>query len=213
MVGRMETLGFSLRAEATLRTLTLDVVKSSEIEGEILDRDQVRSSIAKRLGMDIGGLAHAERNVDGVVEMMLDATQNYAAPLTAERLFAWHSSLFPMGRSGMHKIAVGGWRPARAGAMQVVSGPIGKERVHFEAPPAKRLKGEMQNFLKWFAENDGTDPVLKSGVAHFWFVTIHPFEDGNGRIGRAIMDMALARAEGMKDRFYSVSAQIESERK
>jgi len=213
LIGRMETLGFSLRAEATLQTLTLDVVKSSEIEGEMLDRDQVRSSIARRLGMDIGALAPADRNVEGVVEMMLDATQHYSAPLSAERLFGWHASLFPMGYSGMRKIAVGQWRDDAKGPMQVLSGALGRERVHFEAPAAKRLKKEMTAFLKWFNGTDGTDAVLRAGLAHLWFVTVHPFEDGNGRIARAIADMTLARSEQSAQRFYSMSAQIRVERK
>jgi len=213
LIGRMETLGFPLRAEANLRTLTLDVIKSSEIEGEILDHDQVRSSIARRLGMDIGGLAPADRNVEGVVEMMLDATQKYSAPLTAERLAGWQASLFPTGYSGIRKIAVGRWRDDAKGPMQVVSGALGREREHFEAPTAKRLKKEMTLFLKWFNGTDDTDPVLRAGLAHLWFVTIHPFEDGNGRIARAIADMALARSEQNPQRFYSMSAQIRIERK
>jgi Fic family protein len=213
LIGRMETLGFSLRAEATLETLTLEVIKSSEIEGEILDRDQVRSSIARRLGMDIGGLAPADRNIEGVVEMMLDATQNYSAPLTAERLFGWHASLFPTGYTGIRKIVVGQWRDDAKGPMQVVSGPIGHERVHFQAPAATRLKKEMTAFLKWFKGTDETDLVLRAGLAHLWFVTIHPFDDGNGRIARAIADMALARSEESPQRFYSMSAQIRLERK
>jgi Fic family protein len=213
LLGRMEGLGFRLRAEATLTTLTSDVIKSSAIEGERLDAEEVRSSIARRLGMDFGATKAAGRNVEGAVEMMLDATQKYAEPINAERLFAWHAALFPTGRSGMQKITVGAWRPPEAGPMQVVSGPIGKERVHFEAPAADRLESEMARFLDWFSRDGSNDPVLKAGVAHFWFVTIHPFEDGNGRIGRAIMDMALARAEGTSERFYSMSAQIEAERK
>jgi Fic family protein len=213
LLGRMEGLGFRLRAEANLTTLTADVIKSNAIEGEHLDVEQVRSSIARRLGLDVGGTAPSNRDVDGVVEMMLDATQKYAEPLTAERLFGWHASLFPSGRSGMRRITVGAWRPPEAGPMQVVSGPIGRERVHFEAPSAERLEHEMAVFLEWFGKGGGVDPVLKAGTAHFWFVTIHPFEDGNGRIGRAIADMALARAEGTPDRFYSMSAQIEAERK
>ena len=212
LIGRMETLGFSLRGEATLRTLTEDVLKSSEIEGEILDREQVRSSIARRLGMDIGALAPADRNVEGVVEMMLDATQRYSEPLTPERLFGWQAALFPTGYSGMRKIAVGRWRDDAKGPMQVVSGALGRERVHFEAPAAKRLKKEMTAFLKWFNGRDGTDPVLRAGLAHLWFVTVHPFEDGNGRIARAIADMALARSEQSAQRFYSVSAQVRIER-
>ncbi len=213
LIGRMETLGFSLQKKATLQTLTQDVVKSSEIEGEILDRDQVRSSIARRLGMETGALAPADRNVEGVVEMMLDATQNYRAPLTASRLFSWHASLFPTGYSGMSKIKVAKWRNDSGGPMQVVSGASGRERIHFEAPAAKRLKKEMMQFLRWFNGTDDTDPVLRAGLAHLWFVTIHPFEDGNGRIARAIADMALARSEQSSQRFYSMSAQIRIERK
>ena len=211
-IGRMEGLGFALRGEAMLQTLTEDVIKSSEIEGEVLDRDQVRSSIARRLGMDIGALTPADRHVEGVVEMMLDATQKFGDPLTDERLFAWHAALFPTGRSGMRKIIVGAWRDDATGPMQVVSGPVGHERVHYEAPPAPLLPAEMDAFLKWFNGNDGIDPVLKAGLAHLWFVTIHPFDDGNGRIARAIADMQLARSEGSPQRFYSMSAQIRQER-
>lgn len=213
LLGRMEGLGFRLRAEATLTSLTSEVIKSSAIEGERLDAVEVRSSVARWLGMDVEATKTAGRDVEGAVEIMLDATQNFATPLTEERLFDWHAGLFPTGRSGMSKITVGAWRPLAAGAMQVVSGPIGKETVHFEAPAADRLALEMHRFLDWFAQDIAIDPVLKAGVAHFWFVTVHPFEDGNGRIGRAIMDMALARAEAMPERFYSMSAQIESERK
>jgi len=213
LLGRMEGLGFRLRSEASLSTLTADVVKSSAIEGERLDAEEVRSSIARRLGLEQAGAAMAGREVEGIVEMMLDATQNHAQPLTAERLFGWHAALFPTGRSGMHKITVGRWRPAEAGAMQVVSGPIGHETVHFEAPAADRLTQEMDRFLEWFEADNGLDPVVKAGVAHFWFVTIHPFEDGNGRIGRAIADLGLARADGTAERFYSMSSQIEAERK
>ncbi len=212
LIGHMEALGFPLREEAVLQALTEDVIQSSEIEGEVLDREQVRSSIARRLGMDIGGLVEADRNVEGVVEMMLDATQNYAQPLTAERLFGWHAALFPTGRSGMSRITVGAWRTAEAGPMQVVSGPIGRERVHYEAPASERLEAEMSRFLDWF-KTAALDPVLKAGIAHLWFVTIHPFDDGNGRIARAIADLALARAEGTAQRFYSMSAQIRTERK
>ncbi|XHR27590.1 MAG: Fic family protein [Chthoniobacteraceae bacterium] len=213
LLGKMESLGFQVRAEASLATLTADVTQSSAIEGEKLDAAQVRSSIARRLGLDFAASKPAGRDVEGVVEMMLDATQKFAEPLTAERLFAWHSALFPTGRSGMQRITVGVWRPAEAGPMQVVSGPIGKETVHFEAPSADRIEHEMSAFLGWFETEHGPDPVLKAAIAHFWFVTIHPFEDGNGRIGRAIADMALARAEGTPERFYSMSAQIEAERK
>lgn len=215
LLGKMEGLGFDLRTEASLDALTNDVVKSSAIEGEKLNPEEVRSSIARRLGLDVGGLAPggAGRDVEGIVEMMLDATQHYDTPLTAERLFGWHAALFPTGRSGMGRITVGGWRTAESGPMQVVSGPIGRERVHFEAPAAERLDDEMNRFLGWFEGKDSLDPVLKAGVAHFWFVTVHPFEDGNGRIGRAIADMALARADRSRERFYSMSSQIEAERK
>lgn len=213
LVGRMEGLGFSLRSEATLSTLTADVVQSSAIEGEILDVGQVRSSIARQLGLDVAGVGPSSRNVEGIVEMILNAIRHYAEPLTTERLFDWHVSLFPTGRSGMRRITVGAWRPAEAGAMQVVSGPMGRENVHFEAPAAEKLEIEMATFLKWLNTDGNVDPVLKAGIAHFHFVTIHPFEDGNGRIGRAIADLMLARADGTGERFYSMSAQIEMERK
>jgi Fic family protein len=212
LIGRMESLGFSLRNEAVLQTLTQDVVKSSEIEGEILDPAQVRSSIARRLGMDIAGLVQADRNVEGVVEMMLDATQNFDEPLTEERLFGWHAALFPTGRSGMTRIRVGAWRDDSAGPMQVVSGPLGKEKVHYQAPDAGRLDHEMKLFLEWFNAEQNDDPVMKSGIAHLWFVSIHPFDDGNGRIARAIADMVLARSEKSSQRFYSMSSQIRQER-
>ena len=209
----MEGLGFELKREASLSTLTKDVVKSSAIEGENLNPEEVRSSIARRLGIDMAGLIPASRDVEGMVEMMLDTTQQFSKALTQNRLFDWHAALFPTGRSGMHKITVGGWRTVEAGPMQVVSGPIGKEKVHFEAPTAERLDKEMEAFLAWLACEDDTDPVIRAGIAHLWFVTIHPFEDGNGRIARAIGDMALARADGISDRFYSLSSQIELERK
>jgi Fic family protein len=212
LLGHMEALGFNLRQEAILETLTVDVIKSSEIEGEKLDTEQVRSSIARRLGVDIGALKPTDRNVEGIVEMMLDATRNYAQPLTVERLFGWQASLFPTGRSGLSKITIGAWREDKTGPMEVVSGAIGRERVHFEAPAAKRLPGEMKAFLKLFNANTGTDLVLKAGLAHFWFVTIHPFEDGNGRIARAIADIVLARSEDSPQRFYSMSAQIRQQR-
>jgi Fic family protein len=213
LIGRMKAIGFPLREEAVLKTLSEDVLMSSEIEGEILNRDQVRTSIARRLGMEAGGLSPADRDVEGVVEMMLDATQNYKQELTAERLFRWHASLFPTGRSGMHKIIVGAWRDDKSGPMRVVSGALGRERVHYEAPPAEKLGVEMKSFLDWFNGKDETDPVLKAALAHLWFVTIHPFDDGNGRIARAIADMALARSEDSPQRFYSMSAQIRVERK
>lgn len=208
LLGQMEALGFSVREEAVLRTLTEDVVRSSEIEGENLDADQVRSSVARRLGLDIGGLPPTDRNVEGVVEMMLDATQHYQQPLTVERMFGWHASLFPTGRSGPHPITIGRWRDDRTAPMQVVSGPVGRERVHFEAPAAGRLEEEMRRFLEWFNGAASPEPVLKAALAHLWFVTVHPFDDGNGRIARAIADMSLARSEGSSQRFYSMSAQI-----
>jgi Fic family protein len=213
LLGRMENLGFEFKQEASLNMLTNDVVKSSAIEGEKLNSEEVRSSIARRLGMNISGLVTVGRDVEGIVEMMLDATQQFLKPLTKSRLFDWHAALFPTGRSGMHQIAVGNWRTTDSGPMQVVSGPIGKEKIHFEAPNANLLNKEMKTFLDWFGNNNDIDPVLKAGIAHLWFVTIHPFEDGNGRIARAIGDMALARADGTQNRFYSLSSQIESERK
>ena len=212
LIGHMEALGFNLRQEAVLQTLTADVLKSSEIEGEKLDPEQVRSSIARRLGMDIAGLKPADRNVEGVVEMMLDATRHYDKPLTDERLFAWHASLFPAGRSGMTKIRAGAWRDDSRGPMQVVSGPMGREHVHYVAPKANRVGKEIKTFLNWFESDSRIDPVLRAGLAHLWFVTIHPFDDGNGRIARAIADMALARSENSPQRFYSMSAQIRHER-
>jgi Fic family protein len=212
LIGQMEALGFGIKGEAVLRTLTADVLKSSEIEGEILDGDQVRSSVARRLGMDIAGLTPADRHVEGVVEMMLDATQRYDQPLTDERLFSWHAALFPTGRSGMHRIAVGRWRDDSSALMQVVSGPVGRERIHFQAPPAARLADEIRRFLEWFNSDLTTEPLLKAAQAHLWFVTIHPFDDGNGRIARAISDMMLARSEGSSHRFYSMSSQIRLER-
>jgi Fic family protein len=221
LIGQMEALGFQVKEEAILRTLTQDVLKSSEIEGDLLDADQVRSSVARRLGMDVDGLKPADRHVDGMAEMMLDATQHYDQPLTDERLFGWHAALFPTGRSGMHGITVGAWRSSVfSGAvkapgvapMQVMSGPVGRERVHFEAPPAARLTQEMRQFLDWFGGDTTTEPVLKAAQAHLRFVTIHPFDDGNGRIARAIADMALAASERSPRRFYSMSGQIREER-
>ena len=213
LVGRMESLGFSLQEEAVLQTLTLDALKSNEIEGEILNADQVRSSIARRLGMDIGTLTPADRHVEGVVEMLLDATQNYTKPLSEDRLFGWHAALFPTGRSGMYKITVGNWRNNASGPMQVVSGAMGREKVHFEAPSSDRLPEEMNLFVNWYNDNADQDPVIKAAIAHLWFVTIHPFDDGNGRIARTIADMQLARSDGSSQRFYSMSAQIQAERK
>ncbi|WP_211240560.1 Fic family protein [Adhaeribacter aquaticus] len=213
LLGRMEGLGFQLQAEASLQTLTQDVLKSSEIEGEILNPDQVRSSIARRLGMEVAGLVPSDRNVDGVVEMMLDATQRYADELSEDRLFNWHAALFPTGRSGMYKIVVGNWRNnTKDDPMQVVSGAMGRERVHYQAPDSELLETEMQSFLHWFNTEKDLDPVLKAGIAHLWFVTIHPFDDGNGRIARAITDLQLARADESAQRFYSMSAQIRLDR-
>jgi Fic family protein len=208
----MEELGLKLKAEANLEALTEEVTKSSEIEGEVLSRDQVRSSLARRLGVDIGALTSAERNVEGIVEVMLDATGKYNAPLTSERLFGWHAALFPTGRSGMAKITVGNWRTEESGPMQVVSGPMGRERVHCEAPKAPLLAAAMKFLIEWFDGRQDIDPVLKAAIAHLWFVTIHPFEDGNGRIARVIADMTLARSENSPQRFYSMSAQIRQER-
>lgn len=213
LLGRLESLGFTLQKEAELETLILDVLKSSEIEGEILPADQVRSSIARRLGLETAGTVAAERGVEGVVDMMLDATQNFAKPLSDERLLAWHSALFPTGRSGMRKIVVGAWRNDADGPMQVVSRPVGKEKVHYEAPAAPVLDREMSAFLAWANDStDKTDTVLRAALAHLWFVTIHPFDDGNGRIARAVADWALARSENSPQRFYSMSAQIRQER-
>lgn len=212
LIGKMLMLGFDLKQEAVLETLTLDVLKSSEIEGAFLQSEQVRSSIARHLGMDILGLVPSDRDVDGIVEMMLDATQNHENPLTINRLCAWQAALFPTGRSGLYKITVGEWRKDATGPMQVVSSGFGKERVHFQAPDAARLETEMQHFTTWFNAEQGLDAVLKAAIAHLWFITIHPFDDGNGRIARAITDMQLSRADGSSQRFYSMSAQIQVQR-
>ena len=210
VLGQMSSLGFKVQEEALLSTLTQDVLKSSEIEGENLNYDQVRSSIAKRLGIEIGGFVHVGREVEGVVEMLLDATQNYEAPLNHERLYSWHAALFPTGRSGMYKIEVAKYR---TGEMVIVSGPMGKEKIHYEAPKAIQVKEEMDRFLDWFNSETKIDPVLKAAIAHFWFIIIHPFDDGNGRIARAISDLMLARSDGSTQRFYSLSSQILIERK
>lgn len=212
LIGQMEALGFTVRDEAVLRTLTEDVLKTSEIEGVKLDADQVRSSLARRLGMDCSGREPADGLVDGVVEMMLDATQRYDQPLTDERLYSWHATLFPARGSRLNRMIVGAWRDDRDGPMQVVSGPVGQERVHYEAPAAARLPEEMRRFIEWFNSARAIDPVLKAALAHLWFVSIHPFEDGNGRITRAIADMALARSEQSPRRFFSMSGQIRQER-
>ena len=209
ILGQMQALGFQIQEETMLKALTMDVMKSSEIEGELLNPEQVRSSIARRLGIEIAGAITSERNVEGIVEMMLDATQQYTIPLTEERLFDWHAALFPTGRSGMHKIKTAAWRDD---VMQVTSGPMGKERVHFEAPAASKVPREMSLFLEWIEKEQNLDLVLKAGLAHLWFVTIHPFDDGNGRIARALTDMLLAQADKSPQRFYSMSAQIQAER-
>lgn len=213
LIGKMAGIGFEFKQEAGLKTLTSDIVTSSAIEGEFLNKEEVRSSIARRLGINIAGLIPASRNIDGFVEMMIDVAHNFSQPLTEERLFSWHSALFPTGRSGIYKISVGKWRTAESGAMQVVSGAVGHEKVHFEAPHAEKVPDEMAAFLKWFNTDINIEPIIKAGLAHLWFVTIHPFEDGNGRIARAVTDMLLARADGITERFYSLSTQIEAERK
>ncbi len=213
ILGAMESLGFELRSEASFETLTMDILKTNEIEGEFLNREEVRSSLARRLGMDLVGLVPSARNVDGVVDMMVDAIENNVKEVTEERLFSWHSSLFPEGRSGMYKIVTGQYREDTTGPMQVVSGAMGKEKVHFQAPPSDTLKEEMDLFIRWFNEENHYDPVLKAGIAHLWFLTLHPFEDGNGRIARALTDLILSRSDGVMQRYYSMSAQIQKERK
>jgi Fic family protein len=213
LTGQLETLGFKLRDEAVLETLTTEVIKTSEIEGQILELNQVRSSIARKLGIKVSGLVPSDQNTDGVVEMMLDATQNYQRRLTADRLFGWHSALFPSGRSGMYKIITGNWRDDSSGSMQVVSGAMGKDKVHFEAPPAKEIRNEIRSFITWYNKESDLDLILKSAIAHLWFITIHPFEDGNGRIARALSEMLLARSDNSSQRFYSMSSQIRAERK
>jgi Fic family protein len=212
LIGKMGALGFELRNEANLEILTQEIIKSTEIEGEFLDREQVRSSIARRLGLEISGLVYSERNVDGIVDLMIDATKNYDQELNKERLFSWHTALFPTGQSGMYKIITGNWRDDSTGPMQVVSGALGKEKVHYQAPPATKLENEMRIFFDWFNLEQNTDLVLKSAIAHLWFVTLHPFEDGNGRISRALSDMLLARSDEQSYRFYSMSTQIRKER-
>jgi Fic family protein len=213
LMGRLADVGMALRDQANLATLTEDVVKTSEIEGEQLNVESVRSSIARRLGVDIGALAQVDRHVEGVVEMVLDATAACHAPLSRERLFGWHAALFPTGYSGLAKINVGVWRDDSSGPMQVVSGPIGRQRVHFEAPPADHLEAETGQFLDWINSFSNEPALIKAGLGHLWFVTLHPFDDGNGRIARAIGDLLLARADGSPQRFYSLSAQIQRERK
>lgn len=213
LLGKMESLGFDLQDEAVLNTLTLEIVKSSEIEGEVLDLEQVRSSVAKRLGIELAGAIESERHIDGIVEMMLDATQRFQLPLTKERLFGWHSALFPTGWSNMYRIKVANWREDTTGTMQVISGPMGKEKVHYQAPDSDRIEGEIDKFINWVETENEVDPVLKAAISHLWFVTIHPFEDGNGRITRAITEMLLARSDNSMKRFYSMSSQIRLERK
>ena len=213
LMGRLAEVGMALRDEASLAVLTEEVVKTSEIEGEQLNVESVRSSIARRLGVDIGALAPFDRHVEGVVEMVLDATANCRSRVTRERLFGWHAAMFPTGYSGRSKIKVGGWRDDASGPMQVVSGPIGRQRLHFEAPPAERLEAENSRFFDWLNGASNEPPLIKAGLGHLWFVTLHPFDDGNGRIARAIGDLLLARADGSPQRFYSLSAQIQCERK
>ncbi|MEF8701286.1 MAG: Fic family protein [Candidatus Accumulibacter sp. UW20] len=213
LLGRLQDLGIGLREQASLQVWTQDVLKTSEIEGETLNPDSVRSSLARRLGMDIGALAPADRNVEGVIDMVLDATQQHASELTPQRLFGWHAALFPTGYSGLARIRVGAWRDDALGPMQVVSGPLGRQKVHYEAPPADSLAAGMSDFLRWFNSDQPLDPVIQAGLAHLWLVTLHPFDDGNGRIARAVGDMALARAERSTQRFYSVSAQLQRERR
>jgi Fic family protein len=213
LMGRLADVGWALQAEASLAALTADVVKTSAIEGELLNVESVRSSIARRLGVDIGALAPVDRHVEGVVDMVLDATLHYDRPVTRERLFGWHAALFPTGYSGAAKIRVGAWRDDTGGPMQVVSGALGHQRVHFEAPPAERLNVEMTRLLDWVdARSASTPPLLEAGLGHLWFVTLHPFDDGNGRVGRALGDLLLARADGSPQRFYSMSAQVERDR-
>ncbi|MCP3709013.1 Fic family protein [Paraburkholderia sp. CNPSo 3274] len=213
LVGRLADVGLALRDQASLAALTEDVLKTSEIEGEQLDVASVRSSIARRMGVDIGALAPVDRHVEGVVEMVLDATTNSRAPVTRERLFGWHAALFPTGYAGLSRINVGAWRDDASGPMQVISGPIGRQRVHFEAPPANRLEAETRRFLDWLNGPAQEPPLIKAALGHLWFVTLHPFDDGNGRVARAIGDLLLARADGSAQRFYSLSAQIQRERK
>ena len=212
LIGKMGALGFELRNQANLEILTLEIIKSTEIEGEILDPEQVRSSIARHLGLEVSGLVYSERNVDGVVEMLLDATKNFDKELDKDRLFSWHAALFPSGYNGMYKIITGNWRDDSTGPMQVVSGALGKEKVHYQAPPASQIEKEMKIFFEWLNQEQNTDLVLKAGIAHLWFVTLHPFEDGNGRISRAVSDMLLARSDEQSYRFYSMSTQIRKER-
>lgn len=213
IVGRMESMGFSLRDEAHLETMTIEILKSTEIEGEILHPEQVRSSLARRLGLDMAGMVPSDRDVDGIVELMVDATTHYQEPLTKNRLFDWHAALFPTGRSGMYRIQVGAYREDSTGPMQVVSGPMGNERVHFQAPPSNIIEAEMDAFFTWVNRKNAIDSVLEAAIAHLWFVTIHPFDDGNGRLARAITDMMLTRSDGVSQRYYSMSAQIRKERK
>ena len=212
LIGKMGTLGFELRNEANLQILTQEIMKSTEIEGENLDKDQVRSSIARSLGLNISGLVYSERHVDGIVDMMLDATRNFDKELNADRLFSWHAALFPLGQSGVFKINTGKWRDDSKGSMQVVSGPVGREKVHYIAPAANVIENEMRLFIDWFNLEHRTDWVMKAAIAHLWFVTVHPFEDGNGRISRALSDMLLARSDEQSYRFYSMSTQIRKER-
>lgn len=213
LIGKMESLGFELRNQAILDTMSLEVINSTAIEGEFLNPEQVRSSIAKRLGLEYSALIPSDRNIDGMVDMMIDATQNCFKPLNKDRLFDWHAALFPTGRSSIFKIIVGNWRKDANGPMQVISGAIGEEKIHFQAPEASLISKEMNRFIQWYNAEDKIDLVIKAAIAHIWFVTIHPFEDGNGRITRAITEMMLARSDKSSQRFYSMSSQINFKRK
>lgn len=213
LMGRLADVGMAVRDQASIATLTDEVVKTSEIEGEVLNADSVRSSVARHLGLDIGAVAPVDRHVDGVVDMVLDATLNSDKPLSAERLFGWHAALFPTGYFGLNKIITGQWRDDADGPMQVVSGPVGRRKVHFEAPPAHALPKETADFITWANAATGEPALVKAGLAHLWFVTVHPFDDGNGRMARAVGDLFLARADSSPQRFYSLSAQIQRERK
>ena len=212
LLGKIDDLGFDLKKEAFLEVVSEDVLKTSQIEGEYLDQEAVRSSVAKKIGIDIADLPNTDGHIDGVVEMVLDATQAYETQLSVEKLFHWHRGLFPQ-PSLLHPIDIGKWREDKKGPMQVISGPINKPKVHYEAPPARIIEQEMDKFILWFNQESWIDPLIKAGIAHLWFVTIHPFDDGNGRIARAIGDMALAKAEKLNLRFYSLSGQIQKERK
>lgn len=211
LLGRMKGLGFDLSEEARAEILANEAVKTSAVEGTILNLDSVRSSVARRLGLPSAGLPVPDRYADGIIEVLLDATDKYNLPLTMERLCGWQAALFPTGFSGLHRINVGKWR--RKEPMRVVSGPIGREKIHFEAPPYEKIEYEIKQFLKWWSKSNGQiDGLIRAGIVHLYFVTIHPFEDGNGRIARALTDMAIAQDEKLEKRFYSLSTQIMVER-